>query len=1211
MLETKTDLISVTESAMSSSNLSNYFAIILFKVKYETKTGQNVYVLGNTKELGNWQPEKGLKLTTNIKTYPLWFATEEIKCPIGTEINYKYILMNSETNKIIEWESNMSNRLYKVENKGIYEIKEEKGNKKREITKLKNNKSRSNITFSNLNPKPIGTISPIQNRNLFHLKDLADNDIIIRGSMCSSDDNNILINTHFSDVLNYDQVRIDAMQKSPLTIALKSQIEINPSEDKFIILTALLPFNIIKNENSDNNKYSIVPKYEDEFYESLFNIRKENIYEIYWFGMLEGYENFYSNEEPFIDNELVEFLRKEKIYVIKPKLEDYNNYWIYISHILGKICYENKIPINDIYFMDYVKYFNSFKIINELFVQEIIDEADLNMLIMIHDINLAFIPHFISKNNSFAKMGFYFNNVFPCLEVFKSLQYKEEFLQSILLCNLICFHHIETTMKFLNAVQRNLDLYYEVKPGGKIIINYQGRNVKIHTMQIGIDLKKIDNYLTNKDFLDNCDKIKKKYKQTTDINNDNNNNNNTKKEKEKYIFFSLDGLLDINKIIIKLQAFDLFYDSYIKEIEKINSEKMEKIIEVNEENFNLNENNDNNTNEAKTITNEQNDTTNSFSNSKNSKNENKKDINLDENKNQDLQNNISKVVDQIEQKKFSKKSKIKKIKSRSGINLSRTPQDIQVQKLKKQKKEIYLTKEPLFIQIIKPSESKLMNLYNYSSNESKKLKEQMETNFEIILNITQEINKKHKKEIIILIREKENDDKNISFINLLSIYSIGDCYYSLRKDYNFSLQIQYYVYISNFLNKSYDLIISENSCLTPGIKGAIKVNEIDLNQNHKSLENIFSSTYKDDKTANLSNINYIKNAQILNWIKIFFSKLKKVSFYENNSLKKIYGFGLGFSLMRLSQDFIPLDKKSLNKEYRSSNQNLIIIDYMAIIQSFQENNIYQKENLMYQLKLLCSQEKNKVYIISSSTKSELEQNFKDNPELGLACEYGFYYKPPRETDYHQLIYIDDWTWKQGIMPILNGFTERTEGSYIIQKESMISWNYKNCESDFGQFQANEMISHIKTLLFQNDFIIVEDNNEKNEVNIRPKNINKGFFIAEILKQDNINGEFPNLILGIGDRDGGEDMFKYLNYLKNNFSEIKANIFSTVVNKRISSANYYLNDASEIIEIIENFNKIDISEDNYSSSKFSEVISNDMERNDSFELEMRNLSDDFL
>ena len=216
---------------------------------------------------------------------------------------------------------------------------------------------------------------------------------------------------------------------------------------------------------------------------------------------------------------------------------------------------------------------------------------------------------------------------------------------------------------------------------------------------------------------------------------------------------------------------------------------MEKIIEVNEENINFNENNDNNTNEAKTVTNEQNDTTNSLSNTKN---ENQKDIN--ENKNQDLQNkkNDSKDIDIINKKKFSKKLKINKIKSRSGINLSRTPQDIQVQKLKKQKNEICLTKEPLFIQIIKSSESKLMNLYNYSFNESKKLKDQMETNFEILFNMTQDINKKHKKEIIILIREKENDNKNLSFLNILSIYSIGDCYYCLRKDYNFSLQIQYW-----------------------------------------------------------------------------------------------------------------------------------------------------------------------------------------------------------------------------------------------------------------------------------------------------------------------------------------------------------------------------------------------------------------------------------
>ena len=125
-------------------------------------------------------------------------------------------------------------------------------------------------------------------------------------------------------------------------------------------------------------------------------------------------------------------------------------------------------------------------------------------------------------------MGFYFNDIFPCLEVFKSLQYQEEIIQSILLCNLICFHHIETTMKFLITIQRILDLYYEVKPGGKIIINYQGRNVNIHIMQIGIDLKKIEDCFKNKEFLECCGKIKKKYKEVkinNEINKENNNDN--------------------------------------------------------------------------------------------------------------------------------------------------------------------------------------------------------------------------------------------------------------------------------------------------------------------------------------------------------------------------------------------------------------------------------------------------------------------------------------------------------------------------------------------------------------------------------------------------------------------------------------------------------------------------------------------------------------
>lgn len=73
-----------------------------------------------------------------------------------------------------------------------------------------------------------------------------DNEIELRGSLSSfiTGDNRQLM--HDIDFLSYDPNKIDVKQNTPLTIGLKRNIEINYEEDKFVILTALLPFNIIK-----------------------------------------------------------------------------------------------------------------------------------------------------------------------------------------------------------------------------------------------------------------------------------------------------------------------------------------------------------------------------------------------------------------------------------------------------------------------------------------------------------------------------------------------------------------------------------------------------------------------------------------------------------------------------------------------------------------------------------------------------------------------------------------------------------------------------------------------------------------------------------------------------------------------------------------------------------------------------------------------------
>ncbi|KAH7105969.1 carbohydrate-binding-like protein [Auriculariales sp. MPI-PUGE-AT-0066] len=52
-----------------------------------TQWGQHVFVVGDLPELGCWDPEKAIKLSSNA--YPVWKAN--LKLPAQTEFQYKYI----------------------------------------------------------------------------------------------------------------------------------------------------------------------------------------------------------------------------------------------------------------------------------------------------------------------------------------------------------------------------------------------------------------------------------------------------------------------------------------------------------------------------------------------------------------------------------------------------------------------------------------------------------------------------------------------------------------------------------------------------------------------------------------------------------------------------------------------------------------------------------------------------------------------------------------------------------------------------------------------------------------------------------------------------------------------------------------------------------------------------------------------------------------
>jgi glucoamylase len=78
-----------------------------FKIKCdETKFGEELYITGNTKELGNWNSNNSKKLMSDSKKFPIW-ESNQISFNSNSNLEYKYIIKSSNN---VKWENFSGNR---------------------------------------------------------------------------------------------------------------------------------------------------------------------------------------------------------------------------------------------------------------------------------------------------------------------------------------------------------------------------------------------------------------------------------------------------------------------------------------------------------------------------------------------------------------------------------------------------------------------------------------------------------------------------------------------------------------------------------------------------------------------------------------------------------------------------------------------------------------------------------------------------------------------------------------------------------------------------------------------------------------------------------------------------------------------------------------------------------------------------------------------
>ena len=455
--------------------------------------------------------------------------------------------------------------------------------------------------------------------------------------------------------------------------------------------------------------------------------------------------------------------------------------------------------------------------------------------------------------------------------------------------------------------------------------------------------------------------------------------------------------------------------------------------------------------------------------------------------------------------------------------------------------------------------------------------------------IMQEINKlkqKYQDDNIISV-EFSSDEKSYNIFRRLAIFKHSNIFL-----YPFFLDGQG-IFVKEFIamktenSQKYGAIVNENMAFM-GIRSVIKVNPFDSDIICKALNQINGWDFS--KLRYDSDLKSLKKNSAEKWINGFLLDIKRVMLNDSSNKCKI-GIGRDIAIMKLNDNFRQLRKAKLIKYFKNSENRLLIFNYENTLQDFDESlNVNCNETDFFSNKIkknytkriikiitsFCQDPKNMVFIISKYNPEYLNKIFGKIKNLGICGENGFFYKYPNQKEFKPLIQNIDWSWRETVLEIMKTFSERMEGVKIRENRSNISWSYQNSDNFFGYLQADELKTHLNTILNIPTLDIITLSNGTLE--IKPKNVNKGAFLAKLL-QDKFEEKRFDLIFIVGYDDTDEEMFKYLQSAKKFFHNFvdRIRIVSTTINKHTSLAHYYFNEINDCIENLEVISKGNLKE----------------------------------
>ncbi|TVQ15263.1 MAG: bifunctional alpha,alpha-trehalose-phosphate synthase (UDP-forming)/trehalose-phosphatase [Bacteroidetes bacterium] len=178
----------------------------------------------------------------------------------------------------------------------------------------------------------------------------------------------------------------------------------------------------------------------------------------------------------------------------------------------------------------------------------------------------------------------------------------------------------------------------------------------------------------------------------------------------------------------------------------------------------------------------------------------------------------------------------------------------------------------------------------------------------------------------------------------------------------------------------------------------------------------------------------------------------------------------------------------LLENYKSASNRIVIVNYDGTLVPVTSNPEKARpgEELLKLLENLNKTDDTDIVIISGRGRDDLDAWLGETP-VNLTAEHGTWIRESSTRKWKLFKPLSN-SWKEVVLPILEMYTDRLPGSFIVERDYSISWHYHKADIEQSSFLSREVSDHLLSITTN---IGVQVMPGKKVIEVSNSGINKG------------------------------------------------------------------------------------------------------------------------